>query len=52
MDGPVETTNPPGINTNFFEWGGNSLKATLMATRVYKEFKVRLPWWKYLKLPS
>jgi len=32
-----------GINTNFFEAGGNSLRATIMISRVHKELSVKVP---------
>jgi tyrocidine synthetase-3 len=32
-----------GIDTNFFELGGNSLKATVMVSRIQKELHVDLP---------
>ncbi len=32
-----------GINDNFFEIGGHSLKATLLLSRIYKEFNVVIP---------
>ncbi|MCP4158045.1 MAG: hypothetical protein GY757_60620, partial [bacterium] len=31
-----------GIDTNFFTIGGHSLKATLLAAKIHKDFKVRL----------
>lgn len=32
-----------GIDNNFFEMGGHSLKAVLLVARVHKEFEVKLP---------
>ncbi len=32
-----------GINDNFFEIGGHSLKATVLLSRIYKEFNVEIP---------
>ncbi|MCP5052834.1 MAG: amino acid adenylation domain-containing protein, partial [bacterium] len=32
-----------GRNMNFFDFGGHSLKATLLAARIHKEFHVTLP---------
>jgi surfactin family lipopeptide synthetase A len=32
-----------GINENFFDIGGHSLKATLLAARIHKEFKKTIP---------
>ncbi len=31
-----------GVNDNFFNLGGHSLKATMLASRIYKEFNVEL----------
>jgi len=32
-----------GIDDNFFDSGGHSLKATLLTSRIYKEFQVKFP---------
>lgn len=32
-----------GVNDNFFELGGHSLKATILISRVHKEFNIELP---------
>ena len=32
-----------GINSNFFDLGGHSLKAVNLASKVYKEFEVKIP---------
>jgi amino acid adenylation domain-containing protein len=32
-----------GIDTNFFEIGGHSLKATILVSRIYKELHVKVP---------
>lgn len=32
-----------GVNDNFFELGGHSLKATILLTRIHKEFNVEIP---------
>ncbi|MCP4153928.1 MAG: hypothetical protein GY757_39745, partial [bacterium] len=32
-----------GIDDNFFDIGGHSLKATVMASKIHKEFNVKLP---------
>jgi|GEM_PF-794143 len=32
-----------GIDTNFFERGGHSIKATIMESRIHKEFNVKIP---------
>ncbi|HLP62553.1 MAG TPA: condensation domain-containing protein, partial [Candidatus Deferrimicrobium sp.] len=41
-----------GIEDNFFELGGQSLKATLMASRIQREFKVTLPLAEIFKRPT
>ncbi|MCU0289442.1 MAG: condensation domain-containing protein, partial [Acidobacteria bacterium] len=41
-----------GIEDNFFHLGGHSLKATLMASRIQKEFKVKLPLAEIFKQPT
>ncbi|PEF73903.1 non-ribosomal peptide synthetase, partial [Bacillus pseudomycoides] len=33
----------PGVNANFFEIGGHSLKATFLASRIYKEVGIEVP---------
>jgi len=32
-----------GIDTNFFDFGGHSLKAALLAARMHREFNVKVP---------
>ncbi|MCP4217747.1 MAG: hypothetical protein GY765_24110, partial [bacterium] len=32
-----------GIDEDFFQKGGHSLKATIMASRIHKEFNIKLP---------
>ncbi|UCH94518.1 MAG: amino acid adenylation domain-containing protein, partial [Candidatus Aminicenantes bacterium] len=32
------------INTNFFEWGGHSLKVTSMVSKIHKELNVKIPF--------
>ena len=32
-----------GVEDNFFEFGGNSLKATSLAARIHKEFDIEIP---------
>ncbi|MCP4155266.1 MAG: amino acid adenylation domain-containing protein, partial [bacterium] len=32
-----------GIDTSFFDFGGHSLKAALLAARIHKEFNVKMP---------
>ncbi len=41
-----------GINHNFFEWGGHSLKAMVMAARIQKEFNVRITLVEIFKMPT
>ncbi|MCP4150340.1 MAG: amino acid adenylation domain-containing protein, partial [bacterium] len=41
-----------GIETNFFAIGGHSLKATLLTTRIHKEFAVKVPLAEIFKNPD
>ncbi len=41
-----------GINRNFFQLGGHSLKATIMAARVHKILDVRLPLAEVFRTPT
>ncbi|MCU0288756.1 MAG: amino acid adenylation domain-containing protein, partial [Acidobacteria bacterium] len=41
-----------GINTNFFQLGGHSLKATVMVSKIHKEFNVHLPLAEIFKNPT
>ncbi len=41
-----------GIDSNFFDMGGHSLKASLLAGRVYDRFKVKLPLAVMFKNPT
>jgi amino acid adenylation domain-containing protein/FkbM family methyltransferase len=41
-----------GRNTNFFEAGGHSLSATIMAAHVHKELQVKLPLAEIFKKPT
>ncbi|MCP4146887.1 MAG: AMP-binding protein, partial [bacterium] len=43
---------PPGIDDNFFQLGGHSLKATILAARIHKKFHVKLPLAKIFKKPT
>ncbi|UCH92862.1 MAG: amino acid adenylation domain-containing protein [Candidatus Aminicenantes bacterium] len=45
---------PPaiGIDDNFFQLGGHSLKATLLAAAIHKELKVKLPLAVIFKTPT
>jgi amino acid adenylation domain-containing protein len=41
-----------GIHDNFFERGGNSLKGTVLASRIHKEMNVELPLKELFKSPT
>jgi len=41
-----------GIHYNFFELGGQSLKATIMAQRIYKIFNINIPVGEIFKTPT
>ncbi|MCP4157819.1 MAG: amino acid adenylation domain-containing protein, partial [bacterium] len=45
-------TGKIGIDEDFFHLGGHSLKATIMASRIHKEFDVKLPLAEIFKTPS
>jgi len=40
------------IDANFFELGGHSLKATILASKVYREFSLKLPLAEIFRSPS
>jgi tyrocidine synthetase-3 len=40
-----------GIDTNFFEIGGNSLRATILAAKIRKAFDVEVPLSKIFRMP-
>ncbi|UCH92358.1 MAG: amino acid adenylation domain-containing protein [Candidatus Aminicenantes bacterium] len=40
-----------GIDNNFFELGGHSLKATVMVSKIHKEFNVIIPLAEIFKIP-
>ncbi|MCP4151177.1 MAG: AMP-binding protein, partial [bacterium] len=40
------------IDDNFFDIGGHSLRATIMASKIHKEFNVKLPLTEIFKNPS
>ncbi|MCP4155663.1 MAG: hypothetical protein GY757_48510, partial [bacterium] len=42
---------PIGIDDNFFDIGGHSLRATIMASRIHKQFNVILPLAEIFKKP-
>jgi amino acid adenylation domain-containing protein len=41
-----------GIHDNFFEMGGHSLRATILAGRVHKAFNVKVPLAEIFKIPT
>jgi amino acid adenylation domain-containing protein len=41
-----------GIETDFFQLGGHSLKATTLTARIHKEFAVRVPLMEIFKTPT
>ena len=41
-----------GIKHNFFDFGGHSLKATILVTRLQKEFNVQVPLTQIFKTPT
>ncbi|MDQ1350042.1 MAG: hypothetical protein QG657_343, partial [Acidobacteriota bacterium] len=41
-----------GINDNFFDFGGHSLKATLLAARIHQDFEVKIPLEEIFKDPT
>jgi len=41
-----------GIDTDFFQLGGHSLKATLLTARIHKEFNVKIPLAEIFKKPT
>jgi len=40
------------IDSNFFQLGGNSLKATILITRIHKAFDVKIPLGEVFKVPQ
>jgi acyl carrier protein len=41
-----------GVNDNFFERGGDSLKATILAAKMHKVFNVRIPLDEIFRVPT
>jgi fengycin family lipopeptide synthetase D len=41
-----------GIDDNFFQLGGHSLKATILVSRIHKELKVKMPLTEVFKNPT
>lgn len=46
------TRDKIGVKANFFDLGGHSLKATIMAARIHKEMNVKLPLVEVFKSPT
>ncbi|MGE5340111.1 MAG: amino acid adenylation domain-containing protein [Candidatus Omnitrophota bacterium] len=46
---PIEQT---GIDTNFFDMGGHSLKATILISRLHKAFNVKVPLVELFRTPT
>ena len=44
--------NKIGINNNFFELGGHSLKATVLISKIHKEFNKEVPLKEFFKSPT
>ncbi|MCP4156009.1 MAG: amino acid adenylation domain-containing protein, partial [bacterium] len=47
-----ETVEIHGIDENFFESGGHSLNATIMAAKIHKELNVKVPLGEVFKRPT
>ncbi|MCP5053284.1 MAG: hypothetical protein GY940_39325, partial [bacterium] len=45
-------SKPIGIDHNFFDFGGHSLKASLLAARIHKAFNVKVPLAEIFKHPT
>jgi amino acid adenylation domain-containing protein len=43
---------PIGIDDNFFELGGHSLKASIITSRIYKEFGIKIPLVELFRFPT
>ncbi|MGD2089138.1 MAG: amino acid adenylation domain-containing protein, partial [Candidatus Aminicenantes bacterium] len=50
--GVLETYAPIGIDDNFFDLGGHSLKAMILVSRIHKEFGVAIPLGEIFKTPT
>ncbi|MCP5049276.1 MAG: amino acid adenylation domain-containing protein, partial [bacterium] len=48
----VPSPAPIGIDDNFFEVGGQSLKATVMISKIHRELNVRVPLAQVFKAPT
>jgi amino acid adenylation domain-containing protein len=44
--------NMIGINTNFFELGGQSLKAIVMSTKIHRKLNIKIPLAEMFKMPT
>jgi non-ribosomal peptide synthetase component F len=47
-----ETHQSIGVNDNFFDFGGHSLKATLLSARIHQDFDVKIPLEEIFKSPT
>ncbi|MCP4215478.1 MAG: amino acid adenylation domain-containing protein, partial [bacterium] len=52
LNTPVTSTNAIGIDDNFFQLGGHSLKATVLVSRLHKELEVVVPLAEVFKTPT
>ncbi len=41
-----------GINSDFFDLGGHSLRATILVSKIHKEFNIRIPLKEIFKTPT
>jgi amino acid adenylation domain-containing protein len=41
-----------GINNNFFQLGGHSLKATILIARIHKKYHIQIPLVEFFKTPT
>lgn len=48
----ILSREPVGVTDNFFQIGGNSLRATLMLSMVYKEFNAKIDYIAFFKEPT
>jgi bacitracin synthase 1 len=46
------THGPIGIDDNFFEWGGHSLKATILIAKMHQVFNIKVPLDEIFKRPT
>ncbi len=50
--GGTQTGPSPGIDADFFQLGGHSLKATLLTARIQKHMNIRIPLVQIFKTPT